>query len=118
MRRRRTGHGNDLRAAQLTEELSSDQLERAIEEDHRLLLAYFWSPACEPCRTLRPQLEQLAPGAEGVCRIVAVNVDTNPAAGARHSVSSTPTIVFFKNGVPVHRFRGGALPASVLELLR
>lgn len=77
----------------------------------------FWTPGCEPCRELRPQLERLAAEHAEVCRVVAVDAGRESDAAARHGVRELPTVVFFKKGRELHRFKGGALPASTLRLL-
>ena len=82
-----------------------------------MLLVLFWTPDCEPCRELRPQLERLAGEQSDLCGVVAVDVSREPEAAARHGVREFPTLVFFKRGRELHRFKGGALPASTLRLL-
>ena len=96
-------------------EVSAAELDQALREEDRLVLVEFWQPRCDPCRELRRELEELA---EGVCVILAVNAEGEPEAVARHGVSRFPMVVFFKQGLELHRFRGGALPASTLALLR
>ena len=81
------------------------------------MLVDFWTPRCEPCREIRPQLEALAVQHADLCAVVAVDADREPSAVARHGVGEFPTLVFFKRGREVHRLKGGALPASTLELL-
>ena len=117
MRRRRDGHGDDPRAPQLTLTTSAVELERLREEESRLLLAFFWSAGCEPCRVPKPELERLAGDRAALVSVVAVDVDAEPDAAWRHAVTATPTLGFFKAGEEIHRFRGGALPASVKELM-
>jgi thioredoxin 1 len=78
----------------------------------------FWTPRCEPCRELRPQLERLAAEHEDLCVVLALDADREPAAVERHRVREFPTLVFFKGGQELHRLKGGALPASTLRLLR
>jgi thioredoxin-like negative regulator of GroEL len=53
-----------------------------------------------------------------VCLTLAVNADEEPEAAARYAVSAFPTLVFFKHGQELRRFKGGALPASTLARLR
>jgi thioredoxin 1 len=92
-------------------DVSAAELERALDDGERLVLVEFWHPRCEPCRELRQKLEALA---DDVCLTLAVNADQEPEAVARYRVSSFPTLVFFKHGQELHRFKGGALPASTL----
>jgi thioredoxin-like negative regulator of GroEL len=96
-------------------DVSAAELERALVAEERLVLVEFWQPRCEPCRELRRELEPLD---EGVCLTLAVNADAEPEAAARYAVSAFPTLVFFKHGQELRRFKGGALPASTLARLR
>lgn len=117
MRGRGPGDGHDRGASELTEAIDADQLNQLIEEESRLLLVYFWQRGCEPCRELLPQLEEAAAGHPELCRAVSVDVDRVPEAAKSHLVHSTPTVAFFRQGREVHRFHGGALPASVRRMV-
>jgi thioredoxin-like negative regulator of GroEL len=98
-------------------DVSAAELEDLLRREDRLVLVDFWTPRCEPCRELRPQLEALAGEHADLCAVVAVDADREPAAAERHRVGEFPTLVFFKRGRELHRLRGGALPASTLRLL-
>ena len=95
-------------------EVSEHELDRALSEEERLVLVFFWHDRCEPCRELRRELEDL--GAD-VCLALAVDAGQHPAVAARNRVVEFPTVVFFKRGAELHRFRGGAMPPSTLALL-
>ncbi|HXM56231.1 MAG TPA: thioredoxin family protein [Candidatus Dormibacteraeota bacterium] len=118
MRRRRSGHGDDRRALELSAltDVTAVELDALLGREQRLVLVDFWTPRCEPCRELRPQLEALAAHHADVC-VIAVDADAEPAAATRHRVGQFPTLVFFKRGRELHRLKGGALPASTLRLL-
>jgi thioredoxin-like negative regulator of GroEL len=119
VRRRRPGHGDDRRAPELTElaDVTAGELEDLLRREERMVLVEFWTPRCEPCRELRPQLQALAAEHQDLCAVVAVDADREPVAAERHGVRGFPTIVFFKRGRELHRLRSGALPASTLRLL-
>ena len=114
MCRWRPGHGHGDREAEL-KDVSGEELRRLLAEEERLLLVAFWTPGCEPCRELRRDLDSL--GGE-VAEVVAVNADDEFEAVREHRVEDFPTLLFYKKGRELHRLKGGALPASTLELLR
>ena len=116
MRRRRAGHGHDRRAAELID-VDGGGLEALLRAEERLVLVAFWTPGCEPCRELRPELERLADEQGDLCRVVAVDASREGEAIVRHAVREFPTLVFFKRGRELHRFKGGALPGSILDYL-
>ncbi|HLH69550.1 MAG TPA: thioredoxin family protein [Candidatus Dormibacteraeota bacterium] len=98
-------------------DLSTAELEALLAREEGMVLVSFWAPSCEPCRGVRRGLEALRERAEGICRLVAVNVEQEPEAAWRHGVWKLPTLVFFKGGVELYRIRAGALPASVRRTL-
>jgi thioredoxin 1 len=94
--------------------VSGSELERALAEEERLVLAAFWTPGCEPCRELRANLRAFS---DGVAAVLAVNADLEMEAVRRHRVEEFPTLVFYKGGRELSRLKGGALPESTQKLL-
>jgi thioredoxin 1 len=113
VRGRRPGDGDGHREAQLRD-VSGSELERALAEEERLVLAAFWTPGCEPCRELRASLQAIG---GGVAAVLAVNAELEVDAVRRHRVEEFPALVFYKGGRELHRLKGGALPASTQKLL-
>jgi thioredoxin 1 len=113
VRGRRPGHGDGRREAQLRD-VSSGELELSLREEERLVLVVFWAPGCEPCRELRSELAALH---TDTAALLAVNADQQPEAVRRHGVGQYPTLIFYKHGRELRRVRGGALPASTIDLL-
>jgi putative thioredoxin len=74
----------------------------------------FWAPWCGPCKQLGPSLEKLVREADGLVRLVKINVDENPELSAQMRIQSIPAVYAFKNGQPVDAF-SGALPESQLK---
>jgi thioredoxin 1 len=69
----------------------------------------FTAKWCGPCRTLTPILTDLATRYPAV-RVVAVDVDDEPALAQRFSVRAMPTLVLWRDGREVGRVVG-ARPA-------
>ncbi|MSO92309.1 MAG: thioredoxin [Rhodospirillales bacterium] len=74
----------------------------------------FWAPWCGPCKQLGPMLERLVRQANGLVRLVKINVDENQQLAAQMQVASIPTVYAFRNGQPVDGFQG-AVPESQLR---
>ena len=73
-----------------------------------------WAPWCGPCRMIAPVLEDLAARHAGRLKVVKVNVDEEPALGARFDARSIPLLVVLDRGRQVDRIVG-ALPRPALE---
>jgi thioredoxin 2 len=73
-----------------------------------------WAPWCGPCRMIAPVLEDLAARNAGRLKVVKVNVDDEPALGARFDARSIPLLVVLRDGQEVDRIVG-ALPRAALE---
>jgi thioredoxin 2 len=73
-----------------------------------------WAPWCGPCRMIAPVLEELAARHAGRLKVVKVNVDEEPALGARFDARSIPLLVVLREGREVDRIVG-ALPRPALE---
>ena len=66
-----------------------------------------------PCKILGPLLETAAEGAAGLFELVKVDVDQNQALSAQFGIQSIPTVIAFRDGVPISRF-SGAIPEQAL----
>ena len=65
-----------------------------------------WAPWCGPCRAVSPLVDLLAGQYQGRLKVVKINVDENPGTGSRYSISSIPSLLFFKGGVLVETLVG------------
>lgn len=65
-----------------------------------------WAPWCGPCRMLEPVLQALAVDHAGALKVVKVNVEEEPALGARFHAHSIPLLVVLHHGHEVDRIVG------------
>lgn len=88
---------------------------QSLLRDNRVVIAFFTSKTCGPCRVVEPVFQDLAKQKakrnEGV---VFAKVDLAVGAGAavasRYGVRATPTFIFFLDGRKTHELRGANAP--------
>ena len=83
--------------------LTDQTFEEAISVNS-LVLIDFWAEWCGPCKKVSPILDEIS---EQTGLLVGkLNIDENPENTQEYSVSSIPTMVLFKDGVPVKTIIG------------
>ena len=97
---------------------SPGQLAEVLVAEDRGVVLDFWGTWCQPCRSLRPHLEQLAVDYHDRWRIVAIHAEACPDLVDRYEVQATPTLVYLRGGVEVHRSAGAVTPSGVDEALQ
>ena len=80
-------------------EVTAETFEKTVGKG--VVLVDFYSPQCGPCRQQLPILGELSREIDGKFRIVKVNVSREQALAERHRIRSIPTLMFFRDGVPV-----------------
>jgi thioredoxin 1 len=76
-----------------------------------IVLIDFWAAWCGPCKKISPILDEISE--ETGLLVGKLNVDENPDKTIEYKVSSIPTMVLFKDGVPVHTI-SGAKPKHIM----
>ncbi len=93
------------------------ELNRIILGENRGVVLDFWGTWCQPCRSLRPHLENLADDHRDRWRVVAVHCEESPSLVDAYDVQSTPTLVYLRNGEEVARTTGAVTPSSIAETM-
>lgn len=76
-----------------------------IESDLPVLLDC-WAAWCGPCHMLAPTLEALASQHAGRLKVCKLNVEEAPGLSQQLQVMALPTLIAFRNGMPVGRQMG------------
>ncbi|MBQ8415419.1 MAG: thioredoxin [Clostridia bacterium] len=80
------------------------------------VLVDFWASWCGPCRMLSPVVDEIAEERTDI-KVCKINVDEEEALAMQFGVMSIPTLIVFKNGVPVAQAAGVRPKAAILEML-
>lgn len=83
---------------------------------NQTVLLDFWAVWCGPCKMIAPIVEEIA--AERADVVVGkVDVDSEMELAMQFGISSIPTLVVIRNGVPAAKAVGYRPKADILRLL-
>lgn len=86
-------------------EINKGNFKEEVLNSKTPVVADFWAPWCGPCRMLSPVLEEVARKYENI-KFVKINTDENSELAADFSITSIPTLIFFKDGKEIKRSVG------------
>ncbi|MCL2571459.1 MAG: thioredoxin family protein [Defluviitaleaceae bacterium] len=106
-------------------ELSKENFDAEVLEAEGLVFVDFWSPKCEPCMALMPEVIAFAEKNAGRAKFCKLDTAGNRRLAIAQKVMGLPTLVFYKGGEKVFSFdkeaieEGGmaAVEAKLEELL-
>lgn len=79
---------------------------------------HFWSPTCNPCKVIKPALEDIKEEFEGKIDWISINTKEDPKGYApRLGISVVPTIVVFKDDTEIGRYSGTQI-SIIYQLIR
>jgi thioredoxin 1 len=73
----------------------------------------FWAEWCGPCKRFAPVFEQASERYPDIT-FAKVDTDDQRELSAKYGVTSIPTLVIYRDGIPLFS-QPGALPAAVLD---
>ncbi|HET6752687.1 MAG TPA: thioredoxin [Jiangellaceae bacterium] len=91
--------------------MTSDNHDEAVNDG--IVFIDFWAEWCGPCRRFAPVFEQASQQHSDIT-FAKVDTEDQRELAARYGVTSIPTLVIYRDGIPVFS-QPGALPAAVLD---
>ena len=78
--------------------LNADQFEELLKTSDTPIILDFFSDECPPCDVLAPIYEKMAEKYGDYIKFVKIKRQENRELALKHGVTSSPTVLFFKNG--------------------
>ncbi len=95
---------------------TSADFDKDVREGEGLILVKFGATWCGPCRTILPVLERVVEENDGVS-LVSVDIDECRDLAVEFSLTSVPTILFFRDGEVVGQSMGSVSYAKMMSRL-
>ena len=96
-------------------EVSDNSFEEQVLKSSVPVVVDFWAVWCGPCRMIAPIVEELATEYEGRVQFAKLNVDENPRVSMQFGIRSIPTLLVFKNGLPVDQIVGAVPKREIVK---
>lgn len=97
--------------------ITSENFDRTVMQSEKTVLIDFWAGWCGPCRMLAPIIDEIAEEYADTVTVGKINVDEQPQLAAAFGVESIPTLIAFKNGVPLGALVGLQTKEGVIDLI-
>jgi len=96
-------------------ELSDDTFETEVINTDGIVLVDFGAEWCHPCKQLDPIVDELADEWQDSVKVGKVDIDANVNTAMKYGVMGVPTLILFKEGVPVERLTGFVPKKRILD---
>jgi thioredoxin 1 len=96
-----------------TVEVTANNFQEVVDRPEGIVFIDFWAPWCGPCRSFAPTFERAA-GKHADVTFAKINTEDQPELAGAFGIRSIPTLMIFRDGVPLFS-QPGALPEAALE---
>lgn len=98
--------------------VTDQSFDQEVLQSNVPVLVDFWAIWCGPCKTIAPQIDQIAAEHVGKLKVCKLDVDANIEVSTRYGIQGIPTLLLFKGGEVVEK-RVGAWPkAAMLAMIQ
>ncbi|MFJ4654413.1 thioredoxin [Nocardia sp. NPDC088792] len=97
--------------------VTEETFQREVLEAVGPVLVDFTADWCPPCRMVAPVLADIARERTGTLIICKIDTDANPSVTRDYHIMSMPTMLLFRDGLPIHTIVGARPKARILAEL-
>jgi thioredoxin 1 len=95
-------------------QLQDKDFDLKVTQSKGLVLVDFWAEWCGPCKVVGPIIDGIAEDHGDSVKVFKMDVDSNPDTPTRFHIRGIPTVILFKDGLPVEQIVG-SYPREVFE---
>ena len=96
-------------------EVNKENFEAEVLQAKGLVFVDFWSPKCEPCMALLPEIEAFAERNADKAKFCKLDAAANKRLSISQKVMGLPTLVFYKDGEKVFTFDKDSIEMDAVE---
>lgn len=85
--------------------ITKDNFDAEVVKSNQTVLVDFWATWCGPCSMMGPIVDEIAAEHPEI-KVGKINVDNERDLAKQFRVLSIPTLVIFRDGVPIDRIVG------------
>jgi len=97
--------------------ITKDNFDAEVVKSNQTVLVDFWATWCGPCSMMGPIVDEIAAERPDV-KVGKINVDNERDLAKQFRVLSIPTLVIFRDGVPIDRIVGVQPKEDILAKLK
>ena len=86
--------------------LNSNEFVENVENTKGVVVVDFFATWCAPCKMLAPVFEGVSNKMADKAKFFKVDIDENSNLAQKYRISAVPTMIIFKDGVPVENLAG------------
>ena len=96
-------------------EVNKENFDAEVLGFHGVVFVDFWSPKCEPCMALMPDVEAFAARNEGRAKFCSLDTTGNKRLAIAQKVMGQPTFVFYKDGEKAFVFDKDSIDMAAVQ---
>lgn len=79
--------------------LTDETFQKEVRESELPVVLVFTGSWCQPCKRMKPALEQLAEQMDGDIKFLEVDIEQNEALASEFAIRSVPSMALFSDGM-------------------